>query len=486
MFGILATTVTAGWWDSFDALATIVGFALAVIASGGWLRDRITLRSLTKTRGRLEQRNQSILLDYDAAIKENDRLAEERDQWMPRKWLSEAKQERSRGHDERAINALDAGYQRVREDLGVVLHHLAEYHAGRMVGSQAQEEWLTAKRLSETAHALAPENKAIIGLATDLAETVLEDGEALSLPDPKSFPSTAVEAEYLLSALDAVRQFHFAAGRYRLCIAIGRRQIRAAHRGGIFDQKLGFYARMDLARALTFCGRHDEAEKIIAHLRPIQERTLGKYHVDVLVTRTLEVEILNDLGIIDKALTEANEVISECEKWTSKPHSELSTMRFQKCRILNNAGRKIEARSEVEILIKYINDKDLSFKDDIRPIHKLRADILFDLGRFEEAQKDINFVLPSLIEDEGPEHPFTLATQLLRLKIIAQLGQKDSAREEIGGLQERLARALGPDHYVTRQAHAFHDFLDDPWTTSYSSTPPTLPKGVRSTVSWID
>ncbi|MEQ8827920.1 MAG: hypothetical protein RIC82_09095, partial [Parvibaculum sp.] len=168
------------WWGTLEALDTVFGIAFAVIAFVGWaiaVRNWLRYRKLTKTQARLEQRASTLLVDLDEAAKENARLAEQRDSGIPAKWLAAADGEAAAGNEAKAIDLLDQGYQKVREDLGRVAHRIAEFHASRMIGSDAAFEHESARRLTQVARGLAPSRREIAELAEEMEAIEIVDEE---------------------------------------------------------------------------------------------------------------------------------------------------------------------------------------------------------------------------------------------------------------------------------------------------------------------
>ena len=497
-------TESTSWWSTLETLDTTLGVVLALVAIVGYglaLRNWLRFKDLTKTQARVEQRAASLLVDLDRAEKENAQLARTRDEWMPKAWLKEADKEVASGNDVRAVDVLDQGYQRMREDLGVVAHRLAEYHASRMIGFDASQEHAAAQRLSQVAAALAPGHKDIATFADDIDGIEIVDGEPLQLASSRFDAADPQEATRVIQALIAAQDRFFEKGRYQVCIVLCERATRLSRRQGLDASELGFSARFDFAQALRLGGRDRDAFEEVAALLLIRERVQGEEHPHVLAARYLKASILRRLGRYDDALAKVEALLPVYERVQGEEHPHVLTTRYLEASILHDLDRCDDALAKVEALLLVYErvqrkehphvlgtrnleasilhslgryEEALTKVDALLPIHervqgeehphvlenrRLRAEILVSLADTHDARTEINALLPLQAGQSGPDHTYTLISELILLKILAQDGRRAQARERIDGLVRRLTKATGPGHRRVRQAIEFREEL---------------------------
>lgn len=501
MFGVLSTAGTAQWWDNFDALATAVGFAIAVVTSIGWAHDRFRLRGLSKARSRLEQRNNTLLLDYNEALKENDRLVEERDQWVPAVWIAGADKETASGNDFKAVDILDQGYQRVREDLGIVLHRLAEYHASRMIGSDAVEHHSIARRLSKVAADLAPSRREILRFARDLDCLEISDGEPLQLASSRFDAGSVDEALRVINAIISTTRGLAEQGRHLAGLALCNRALRLVRRHGLEGSDNGLAVWFHYARALFDAGQNADAAREVEDLLPMVIGRRGAEHPDVLEIRYLDASITVSLGHYEEAIAKIQEQLVLEEKVRGSESINMLSLTYLEARALSAMGHDEEALHKINKLLpldkrvmgeeshEYILNRHLEgvilqnlgrFDEvlvkttailplavrvlgcehpDTIAIRQLKAAAHLGLHDFEAAKKEIEIAIPIQAAHLGEDHEHTLVSELIRLKILAATDRVPEAKLAIPSLVARLEKATGPEHFQVKHAIAFRDHL---------------------------
>ena len=409
-------TESTSWWSTLETLDTTLGVVLALVAIVGYglaLRNWLRFKDLTKTQARVEQRAASLLVDLDRAEKENAQLARTRDEWMPKAWLKEADKEVASGNDVRAVDVLDQGYQRMREDLGVVAHRLAEYHASRMIGFDASQEHAAAQRLSQVAAALAPGHKDIATFADDIDGIEIVDGEPLQLASSRFDAADPQEATRVIQALIAAQDRFFEKGRYQVCIVLCERATRLSRRQGLDASELGFSARFDFAQALRLGGRARDAFEEVAALLLIRERVQGEEHPHVLATRNLEAGIVKDLGHYDEALAKVEALLPVYERVQGEDHPGVLATRYLEAEILRSLGHYEDALAKVEALLPIRERVQGEEHPNVLTTCTLEANLFENLGRYDDALAKVQALLPVYERVQGEEHPHVLAARYL-------------------------------------------------------------------------
>lgn len=490
--GAVSAAETSSAWTMFDSTATVVGFIAAVLSGLGWLVTWYRLRGMTKAQGQLEQMQGTLLLNYNTALEENKRLEVERDEWIPRKWLEAADKEVASGNDAKAIDLLDAGYRLVREDLGLVAHRLAEYHASRMIGFDANKELESAQYFSHLARILAPSMRDIADLADDLDGVEIFDGEPLGLASSRLDAANSVEAASVVKAALAVNRELHEQGRYRPCVLLCRRAVKLATRHGQGGSELGLAALSDLSQALYFSGKIDEADKIVNELRmikrdddhpdvltersreaqvrmgqgrysealtiirellPLETQVRGPDHPKVLTTRAIEASLLSRLERHEEAITRIRQLRADQESLNGAEHIETLKTRSAEVAALTSAGYYKEAILLIKKLRPAYENKRGANHPQSLIIGHYEIKSLLGLKKFKEALSVAEYLLESSIKIQGNEHPHTLTVIFHKCIALLELGRNKEALHlvnELLPLHEKVKGASHPDSIATR------------------------------------
>ncbi len=288
------------------AVTSLLGISVTGFVLGG-RGNRQKLRDAEQRIGELQKEAAALEKQTAAQIAaaEQDRNALD-----PAHWLAMAEQERVEGNEERAINTLDQGYQRVRGGLSQVLEQLAAHHASLIVGPDWEVNLADARRLAHSSHLLDPSNsggKALLDELSVMDESVLEDLEVIG---SAFLPTDPEQARRLINELLRLQEKHFTAGHYRSCVLLMRRADILCRRHLAKDDTLGLLISFHLARALLLSGDAATALNAISTLLPLQEKVSGPEHPHTNRTRHLEALILFHLGQHAQALAKADTVLA--------------------------------------------------------------------------------------------------------------------------------------------------------------------------------
>lgn len=501
MLDILGAAEPTSLWDSFNATATVFGFAVTLITVLGWSYTWVKLRRLTKAQGEWDQLRSNLLLKYDAALKENEKLLGERNEWIPRKWLEAADNEAASGNEAKAIDILDAGYRRVHDDLAMVLHRMAEYHTSRMIGFDASLEHATARNFARVARGLAPARREIVALADDLESIEVVDGEPLQLAASRFDAADPEEARRVIEAVRTISNELISMGKYRASAMLSARSIKLAKRHGMSSGRLALLAHYDYCQAILYSGNPETARLELEDLLRTATRSLGNEHEDVLGIRLLGAVAETYLGNNEHTLAEATKLALQFEQLLGVEHPQslfargliaqalinlerndealqvleplltlhekalgrenpnTLSIRFYKAKALARLDRFDDALSEIQALMPVHERVKGADHPDVLATRSLEADVMIGKGEDDRALSIISAVLEKEKLRLGPAHLNTLTSELVRLEILFNTGKPGEAQAEIDRVYEAILAISGPDHPTTKRAHRLRDKL---------------------------
>ena len=449
MLGLLgAGAQSSSLWESIVAFDTLISRVLALIAVGAWLRTRWKLRSVTQTQLRMSEELGSLRLNLTEAEKENEELAQERDDWMPRKWIDEAEKERASGNDAVAVDILDQGYQRVRGELGLVAHQLAEFHASRMIGFDATTELEAAQRLSTVARELAPNQREVTALARDLEGIEIVDGEPLQIASSRFDAADQTEAERVLRAVLIANQRLFSQGRYHVCILLCERAKRTAIKNNQANSELALQVTLKLIQALNFQGQDERALSEIDKFLSTPNSTLGARNPNRLGARFFKVQALKNLKLHEKALVEMDSLLELWEEVDGVNGPETQANRRLYAELLALSGHPKPALAEADLLKREIGESIDKLSPEASATMHLRAKILDELNRWEEALEQIDELLEIEKSKDNYDHPQTLSSRLLKAGILKGLEKRDRALIEVENTMLVAEPNVGRSHPI--------------------------------------
>ncbi|MEP1422111.1 MAG: tetratricopeptide repeat protein [Erythrobacter sp.] len=433
-------------WESIVTFDTVISLGLALIAVGAYIRTRWKLRTVTKTQLRMSDDLGKLRLDLSEAEQENKQLANERDEWMPRKWIANADQERAFGNDAIAVDILDQGYQRMRGSLGIVVHQLAEFHASRMIGEDAAFEHESALRLSKIAKSLAPGLENSAALTTDLENIEIVDGEPLQLAASRFDASSPLEAERVISAISKAHKQHYANGRYRICLLFNTRGLHLARRHGLEATPNGLSVRHNLAESMWRSGLVEEALAVVSQLLPVRQRVEGEKAISVLVTHNLLVAILSAAQRDKEALEEVETLLKLFVGVLPDDSDTVLLTRTLKSQVLRKLGKNEDALKCLEEPLHIL--EAVHGEETIGALQgrTLRADILYEIGEFDEAISELERSIPNHEKALGSFHPQTLHAQVFLARLLYRIGNLERSSRILELALPEQMKALGDKH----------------------------------------
>jgi tetratricopeptide (TPR) repeat protein len=321
--GDLLSLIGEIWTDfsarpPLDQVSIAFSIVLPIAGATGTLTWLVVRRLFQKEVGLLENEVKSLTgrlavrtTERDTALERVRTLEAQLADVNPRDWLAAFEKDRSLGNDNRAIETLRDGFERVAPDLRKAVMELAwdQFTRG---DAERPHHFSEAWRLSAIARA--------ISIGDDVAE--LRDGlreidaeiaqrtgrydssdpkwdvfeQAKGLDDPAAAAQTT-------DALIQRAQQSTRNGRYWEAERMARRAETIARRSEGPEAQRALVAGFGRVQAILLQDRREEALSAVDALLSVEERVQGPAHPGTLATRHLRADTLNRLGRREEALS---------------------------------------------------------------------------------------------------------------------------------------------------------------------------------------
>jgi tetratricopeptide (TPR) repeat protein/membrane protein YdbS with pleckstrin-like domain len=205
-------------------------------------------------------------------------------------------------------------------------------------------------------------------------------------------------------------------------------------------------SRNNLANALYWLGRLEEAEREHRGVLEARIRLLGPDDPDTLASRNNLAEVLRRRGRFEESEREHRAVLEARIRLLGPDHRDTLASRNNLANVLHGQGRfeesEREHRAVLEALSRLLGPDD---PDTLASRNNL-ASVLDKLGRFEESEREHRAVLEARTRLLGPDHPDTWASRNNLGNAVCGLGRFEEAEREHRAVLEARTRLLGPDH----------------------------------------
>ncbi|WP_018148557.1 hypothetical protein [Henriciella marina] len=399
----------------------------------GWIWSSTRVTSYKRERdgakseaARLEAERRSLLASV-AEAKAAEAL------YNPHNMLDRASRERQEGNDERAVQALQIGFDNIAPGLADISRQLADHTLSIMAERDTESALGLAGRYAHIAVLLEPRDRETQRVLEEIVFAQADFGEAIGSSDlwNTSLPSDPKDADKLISVIQAHGNTLVQKGLYRLAVRLFSRGLLAAKRAGVYDQPAGFAARYHEAQARGMGGDISDALKKVQILLPVQERVQGTEHPNVLSTRILEVRLLADIGDTSCALEKVHSLLSLEERLQGRDHPSVLTTRYLEAQILSDTGDASGALEKVQALLPIITRVRGAKHPVVFTTRDLEAQLLSDLGHASAALEKVLALLDVQQQVLNTDHPTVLRTRWLKAKIEAGLGKTQAALNDL-------------------------------------------------------
>ncbi len=179
-----------------------------------------------------------------------------------------------------------------------------------------------------------------------------------------------------------------------------------------------FFARGNLAAALSSSGDHAASRKIEEELLTHWEKTLPPDHVNILIARTNLAVSLRELGYVDRACELERETLERLAANRSPDDRQLQVARFNYSISLSEAGRLQESRALQELVVEQWERTLPATHPNVLGARQNLAVSLRELGEYEAARAIVLENLERMVRTHPPEELAitrdTLATLLIQ------------------------------------------------------------------------
>ena len=439
-----------------DQVSVAIALLLSLLP---WLWGLFKTRSARQQLTNANERIKILEQNRDDAIRAQKAAEAERNALSPDHWLRVADKEQVQGNEEKAMAVLAEGFAGVRTGMAHTALALAGDHLGQVIGPDRAFHLAEGERFARIATLLDPDDRDAAALAEEAAMERIDDGEDTNIPELRAsyLPSDPNEATQLIDELCRNANRKLTAGHYHHGHQLVRRALLVSQRAGLYDQEAGCVARFWVAQMLLFKGDPRVAADIITALLPVQENLLGAEHIGVLVTRSLEVAILENLGECQAALEKVKALLPVQEHALGAEHPQVFSTRYAEASILRKLGKCQAAYDKVRALLP-IRERVLGAgHPEVLKTRSLEAAILVSIGKYQVAFEKVAALLPVEERVWGAEHPAAFDTRYLEASILEGLGEYQVALEKVTALLPIEERVLGAEHLFVLKTRALRD-----------------------------
>jgi hypothetical protein len=449
MFEQILTFIGSIWADFLkqtpaNQLAIVAGvISITLVPIGGWLWSALKLGKAKKIFDGLEAQVGQLR-------EENKRLMSERDaeivfanHWVPARWLEAAKRERKAGNHEKASQALRVGFENVRVDLSTVALELAR----NAVAKPEWQDYEESERFARIATLLDANGDASAGLLVEIL-TQKDEFEAADANQLAGLvaPDDSVGAKaFVQRAIDLIKRAADGAS-HREARKLSRVAMNVARRAGIAETELGLELRFQDAHADWVGGFSAIGLEKVQALLPVLEVMRGSEHPQVLVTRQLEVWLLNDRGMVEEALEKVRALLEIMERVQGAEQLHILSVRHLEAQLLYEAGRANEALQKLQVVLATETRLRGAEHRSVLTSRHLEAQLLNETGKTGEALRRVGPLLLALVRVHGEEHPHVLAARHLEAQLLNATGEAGKALEAMQALLPVRERVEGDEH----------------------------------------
>ena len=440
-----------------------VGFVLSLsglITIAGGLLAFLGLRNRRAQIDALRRDVMELQSERDKAERNAAAARVETRLWNPNSWLEEAALHSSGGNEEKAMQLIQAGLERIRTGLARAAGALAGHHLSQVVGPHSIEHLEYGEQLARLSATLDPEDSDAAFLAEEAA-LARGNGSVEDIPLlPGSFaPTDLGEVQAVVDAINFRGQHFIESGSYRLALRLFRRSLLLLRRGRMTQGFLAQIVRLKIAQCLFFCGRFDEAKETAVSLLADQERVLRMGDGDLLRTRVLLADIIANQGHHEAALSMLREALAAVTPVDNQDEIDVLAAQSQEACFLALVRQPQEALSLATALLPRVS---AAWGTDHANTLATRHHIIYALTvmeRHAEALDSIDTLLPDQKRVLGENHPYVLMTRLTQADAEAGVGNFDRAIMLSNNLIPDMQRALGDEHPYVQRVIDFRDNL---------------------------